>query len=318
MTKIQGPSSTQTPRIAGTTQTDDVSDTGPTPDAPVPASAPDAFDATGGGAASDAPAAPADRGAAVASVLAARAPPAPELDDVEFKVLLDPAQLDRLSDLLGLDDVEKESRATWFFDTPDLELMNAGVVLRARQVEDKKDKSTIKVRPLAPDAVDPEWLSKKGVKFEFDVTGDKRTPSWSIKNKIKTDDVDRAVTKYTTKSELERVYNDKQLEFLAEYAPVEVDLKAVKRLGPIQSFKWEPEVDAVGGRLDVEIWELPDGRRVLELSQRADGPDAEDAQKRLDAWLDDNGFARAQLQSSKTRLALEYFTGASQDPAQDA
>ena len=40
------------------------------------------------------------------------------------------------------------SRLIYFYDTPDLDLFNAGVVMRARLVKGDADNSTVKFRPV--------------------------------------------------------------------------------------------------------------------------------------------------------------------------
>jgi hypothetical protein len=47
-------------------------------------------------------------------------------------------------------DLEAEHREIFFFDTPQLNLFEAGLVLRARIVQDGADDSTVKLRPVVP------------------------------------------------------------------------------------------------------------------------------------------------------------------------
>ena len=51
---------------------------------------------------------------------------------------------------LQLDPLDAQIRQVVFFDTPDLALQSAGVVVRARRVQRKGDDSTVKLRPVIP------------------------------------------------------------------------------------------------------------------------------------------------------------------------
>ena len=49
-----------------------------------------------------------------------------------------------------MDPLGAQIRQVFFFDTPDLALENAGVVVRARRVQGKGDDSVVKLRPVVP------------------------------------------------------------------------------------------------------------------------------------------------------------------------
>ena len=54
-------------------------------------------------------------------------------------------------------DIEPEAREIYFFDTPDLALFEAGIVLRARLIRDGADDSTVKLRPVEPKSIGERW-----------------------------------------------------------------------------------------------------------------------------------------------------------------
>ncbi|MDQ3122441.1 MAG: adenylate cyclase, partial [Actinomycetota bacterium] len=58
---------------------------------------------------------------------------------------------------LELDPLEAQIRQVFFFDTPDLALNAAGVVVRARRIQGKGGDSVVKLRPVVPDEL-PESL----------------------------------------------------------------------------------------------------------------------------------------------------------------
>ena len=69
------------------------------------------------------------------------------MDAVEIKLTIRPDQELR-GRALELNEDTADVRLIYFYDTPDLDLFNAGVVLRARLVKDDADDSTVKFRPV--------------------------------------------------------------------------------------------------------------------------------------------------------------------------
>src|SRR5690349_21584927 len=62
---------------------------------------------------------------------------------------------------LPIDPVEAQPRQVFFFDTPDLALNKAGVVVRARRIAGGRGDTVVKLRPIVPETLDPE-LRKSG------------------------------------------------------------------------------------------------------------------------------------------------------------
>jgi hypothetical protein len=71
-------------------------------------------------------------------------------DSVELKLTI-PADLrGRVLDGLGVDPLDARIRQVFFFDMPDLRLNRAGVVVRARRIQDAAGDTTVKLRPVVP------------------------------------------------------------------------------------------------------------------------------------------------------------------------
>src|SRR5262249_29800452 len=68
------------------------------------------------------------------------APPSVEAQKYEVKVLVDPSDEDRLVDAVGAKDTVH--RDIWFIDTPSLELLAHGVIMRTRAVDDHLELTT--------------------------------------------------------------------------------------------------------------------------------------------------------------------------------
>src|SRR5918998_125732 len=89
-------------------------------------------------------------------------------DTVELKLTI-PADRQRAAiRALGLDALDAQIRQVVFFDTPDLALDRAGVVVRARRIQGRAGDSVIKLRPLDPAEVSGSVrrLSEFGVEVD--------------------------------------------------------------------------------------------------------------------------------------------------------
>src|SRR5688572_10169919 len=83
---------------------------------------------------------------------------------VELKLTLRAEHVDLAREQLELHDDDAEERDIFFFDTPQLELFDQGVILRARNIHEDDDDSTIKIRPLAAKKVAASWFGLAGFK----------------------------------------------------------------------------------------------------------------------------------------------------------
>ena len=72
-------------------------------------------------------------------------------DSVELKLTVPESDQRIAIEALGLDPLRAQIRLVYFFDTPDLQLNRAGVVVRGRRVQKKGDDSVVKLRPVEPD-----------------------------------------------------------------------------------------------------------------------------------------------------------------------
>ena len=70
---------------------------------------------------------------------------------------------------IGLDPVEAQPRQAFFFDTPDLALNRAGLVIRVRRTQGGTADTVIKLRPVDPATIDEELRRSASFKVEVDV-----------------------------------------------------------------------------------------------------------------------------------------------------
>ena len=75
-------------------------------------------------------------------------------DTVELKVTVPAAQQRDAIRALGLDALDAQIRQVVFYDTPDLALDRAGVVVRTRRIQGRMGDTVVKLRPLDPTKVE--------------------------------------------------------------------------------------------------------------------------------------------------------------------
>ena len=71
-------------------------------------------------------------------------------DSVELKMTVVPDEHRTTIASLAIDPVEAQPRQVFFFDTPDLRLNQAGVVVRARRIQGGRGDTVVKLRPVVP------------------------------------------------------------------------------------------------------------------------------------------------------------------------
>jgi hypothetical protein len=230
----------------------------------------------------------------------------PEVQAVELKITVREEQEGPARAALGLDEVEPEARRVYFFDTRDLALVGAGVVLRARVVRDGADDSTVKLRPVVPDRIEGRFKRMDGFEIELDAVGDALTCSAKLSADQRRDEIDEVAAGTRP---LRRLFSEDQERLVDAYAPRGVDWAELTVLGPVQVRKWELEPAGFPHEVTVEEWVLPDASDLIELSIKVDPADADEAGRDFDAFLRSREIDPEGDQQTKTRTALSYFTG---------
>ena len=106
-------------------------------------------------------------------------------DSVELKLTV--ADEDRRSTVMGLgmDPLEAYLRQVVFFDTPQLELEQAGLVIRARRSQGRPDDSVVKLRPVVPAELPDEVKRAETFGVEVDAMPGGYVCSGSYKGELK-------------------------------------------------------------------------------------------------------------------------------------
>jgi hypothetical protein len=227
-----------------------------------------------------------------------------DADSVELKLTVPEASHRSAVAALGLDPLDVQVRQVYFFDTPDLALDRAGVVVRARRVQRKGGDSVVKLRPVVPDRLAPELRRTPGFFVEVDAMPGGFVCSASLKGEISPRAVREAVG---GERALRKLFSKPQRAFFAEHAPEGVALDDLSVLGPIFVLKLKSTGDR-GRRLVTEMWLYPDGSRILELSTKCATSEAFQVAAEGRAMLVARGVDLSGEQQTKTRKALEFFS----------
>jgi hypothetical protein len=221
-------------------------------------------------------------------------------DSVELKLTVpEDAQRSTVA-ALGLDPLRAQIRQVFFFDTPDLALNAAGVVLRARRVQGRDGDTVVKLRPVVP----AELERSPGLAVEVDAMPGGYVCSASLKGAVPADAVLPAVSGVQPLSSL---FSPEQRAFYATHAPAGLAIDDLAVLGPIFVLKLKLPKKAFARRIVVEMWLYPDGSRILELSTKAEPHAALEVSLEVRRFLEGRGIEMSGQQQTKTKAALEFF-----------
>jgi hypothetical protein len=226
-------------------------------------------------------------------------------DSVELKLTVPEAHQRSTALALGIDPIDAQIRMVSFFDTPELALNQAGIVVRARRVQGREDDSVVKLRPVVPEAIPDEMRKSPSMVVELDAMPGGYVCSASMKARLGKDDVRRH---NLGEKSIRKLFTKEQRAFYSDHAPAGLELDDLTLLGPILvlKFKFEPEV--LGRKMVAEGWFYPDGSRILELSTKCPPQEMFQVAAEARAYLASHGVDLSGDQQTKTATALSYFT----------
>jgi hypothetical protein len=227
-------------------------------------------------------------------------------DAIEIKATIPHAQVGEALRRYKLTPRNDEQRYIYFFDTPALDLLGAGIIVRARRVVGDAHDSTVKFRPVVPEHIGREWRKYRDFKIEADASekGLVRSASFSMP-------VPKGLIKRVAVGErpIQRVFTPDQEAFLEQTAGRQIDFSRLVVLGPLMAHRWRVEDPACPWPITVELWKREDGQRMMEMSIKAPAVQAAAAVGGFMAYLAEVGAERDREQQTKTRWALEYYAG---------
>jgi hypothetical protein len=227
------------------------------------------------------------------------------VEAIEIKATIPPEQVSAALAHYGLTRNNDEQRYIYFFDTPGLDLLAAGVVARARRVVGDEHDSTIKFRPVDPGKVGKRWRKYRAFKIEADA---------SEKGIVKSASLSMPVAKGLIKSVvagekgIASLFSREQEEFLAAMSGGRSpDFATLAVLGPLKAQRWDFEDPACPWPLTGELWRRADDATMLEVSVKAPAVQAAAVMAGFMAFLAEVGAERDAAQQAKTRWALDYY-----------
>jgi len=226
-------------------------------------------------------------------------------DTVELKLTVPAEQQRTAIKSLGLDALDAQIRQVIFFDTPDLALDKAGVVVRARRIQGRAGDSVIKLRPLDPHQVDSDVRSLSGFGVEVDAIPGGFVCSGRLKCEASSDAIRQGML---GERPLRKLYSKEQRALFKAHAPDGIELDDLSVLGPIfvLKLKWQPR--DFGRKMVAEMWLYPDGARIFELSTKCLPSEAFQVAAEARVHLSESGIDLSGEQQTKTRTALEFFS----------
>jgi hypothetical protein len=226
-------------------------------------------------------------------------------DSVELKLTVPETDQRSTVEALGMDPVDAQIRQVFFFDTPDLALNQAGVVVRARRVQRKGDDSVVKLRPVVPVELPGKLRRSPAFGVEVDAMPGGFVCSGSLKHVLASGEVKEAIA---GRRAVRKLFSKEQRAFFATHAPEGVELDDLSVLGPIFVLKLKFSPAGLARKLVAEMWLYPDESRILELSTKCVPGEAFQVAAETRAFLYERGVDLGGEQQTKTRRALEFFS----------
>jgi hypothetical protein len=198
-----------------------------------------------------------------------------------------------------------DERYVYFFDTPKLDLLKAGIIARARRIVGGEHDSTIKFRPVDAAKVARKWRKYRDFKIEADASEKGLVKSASFSMPVAKGLIKRVVA---GERGIAALFTDEQEAFLAEMADRRIpDFKKLEILGPLLAQRWDFEDPACPWPITAELWRRHDRATLMEVSVKAPAIQGAAVMAGFMAFLAEVGVERDAAQQAKTRWALDYY-----------
>ena len=226
-------------------------------------------------------------------------------DSAELKLTVPEGQTNASLRALGIDPLDARVRQVFFFDTPDLTLNAAGVVVRARRIQDAAADTVVKLRPVVPEEIPAELRADPDFGVEVDAIPGGFVCSASLKGTSTNAEVWDVLD---GRRPIRKLFSKAQRRYFDEHAPEGIGLDDVKLLGPVNALKLKFKPKELPRKLAVELWFYPNGSRILELSTKCAPAETFRVADETRTYLSDRGIDLTGEQQTKTKSALQYFS----------
>ena len=227
-------------------------------------------------------------------------------DDIEIKATVPHHQIKQALKRFGLTESNDEERYIYFFDTPKLDLLSAGIITRARRVVGDAHDSTVKFRPVKPSDVGPKWRRYPDFKIEADASETSLVKSASFSMPVAKGHIKRVAG---GKKPIGTIFTPDQEKFLESIAGHKIKFESLVVLGPLIAQRWKFLDPGCPWAITAELWTRGDRKQMMELSIKAPTVQAAAAVGGFMAFLAEVGAERDKGQQTKTRWALDYYVG---------
>jgi hypothetical protein len=225
-------------------------------------------------------------------------------DTVELKATIPVADRHPASKALDIDPLTAQIRQVYFFDTPDLALNNAGLVVRARRIQKKGDDSVVKLRPVVPSELPDDLRASPAFGVEVDALPGGFVCSGTMKRTLTSNDVRRAAF---GDRPIRKLFSKEQRALFEAHAPAGVGLDDLAILGPVFVLKLRFVPEDLQRKLVAELWMYPDNSMILELSTKCAPAEAFQVAAEVRSFLARHEIEPSDEQETKTKKALEFF-----------
>ena len=211
--------------------------------------------------------------------------------DFEAKLLLPPSQTKAA--IAALHAGKETAGYVYLYDTPSLDLLSHGVIVRLRRGSDND--LTVKLRPTTGQTFSDPSAGREDYKCEVDMTGIGPVNSYSIRRPS-------TVPPPATSGEIYGMLSPGQRKLL-EQSQVAIDWSRVKKIVGIRYTAWQSKSQPKFKKLALELWEWPGGR-VLELSTKVEGEAGPATYQALQRLAQEERLSLSTIQGPKTNLVL--------------
>lgn len=227
-------------------------------------------------------------------------------DSVELKLTVEEGRRAEVARALGFDLMDAQLRQVFFFDTPDLDLNQAGVVVRARRRQNDTGDTVVKIRPVDPASLPAELRDDPEFGVEIDAMPGGYVCSASFKGSADNAPIRAAAL---GEGKIRKLFSKRQRAFFQERAPEGIELDDLMILGPIPTARAKTRTEGYDRPIVGELWLYPDGSQVVELSTKTSPSEAFQTALEWRAFLEKAGIDVSGEQQTKTKTALEFFAG---------
>jgi hypothetical protein len=225
------------------------------------------------------------------------------VDRVELKALLD-GHFENALSVLGPVVDPPRVRRVHYLDTPDLELLRNGVVVRARVTGGAGarpcEEVVVKLRRPAP-----HRRSRAGrLPVELDALPAEVTWAASLRRRLAEGEVHAAVDR---RRPARHLLGKEQRALLCSVVGDELDIDGLVAMGPVDVVRLTS--GRSGDRIGIESWTLPDSTRLLELSAKCRPGRSRKVAAQVRELIADHGIVLSDRQVTKTQMSLHRIAG---------